>query len=191
MKEQLDYTLWVTSGVRFSQSLRYEKIESTIYFTLLMISVYLTIFSLLAPDLFTEEESSVNLFIISSSILITILVVLLKSANFTSRSNLQHECGRKIRKLLYDLKSANTEEEIVDINNKYNSILDDFENHKKVDLSYFWYENFEKADESRKKNAPNKFHRNFIAPLVFTIFPLTTKALAFAVPPLIIFLMIV
>lgn len=188
MKDQLDYTLWVTSGIRFSQSLRYEKLESTINFALLMLSVYLTIFSLLIPHLFSDDAQLVSLFITSSSILITGLVVLLKSANFNRRSILQHECGRKIRKLLYDLKVAVNDEEIIAINNQYNRILDDFENHKKIDLSYFWYESHSKVDDSKKNNVPNEFHREFMAPLVYSVFPFVTKTLSILVPPFLMYL---
>ncbi|MEX1014853.1 MAG: SLATT domain-containing protein [Candidatus Paceibacterota bacterium] len=189
MKDQLDYTLWVTSGIRFSQSLRYEKLESTINFTLLMLSVYLTMFSLLIPHLFEDDAQLVSLFITASSILITALVVLLKSANFNRRSILQHECGRKIRKLLYDLKIVDNEKEIIAINNKYNEILDDFENHKKIDLSYFWYESYDKVEDSKKNNAPNMFHRNFMAPLVYSVFPFVTKTLSILVPPILMYMM--
>src|SRR5699024_6889133 len=112
MKEELDHTMWVTSGTRFSQSNRYDKLQNTIYFSLLMLSVYLTIASLITPRFFPEEQSLINLFIVSDSILITILVILLKSANLANRSRLQHECGRKVRKLLYDLKTAKTDKEI-------------------------------------------------------------------------------
>ncbi len=189
MKEELDYTLWATSSIRFSQSTRYEKLESTISFTLLMISVYLTIFSLLIPYLHIKDNQLINLFITVSSILITVLVLLLKSANFSRRSNLQHECGRKIRKLLSDLKTASTKKEITAISDKYNEILDNFENHKKIDLSYFWYESFDKANENKRRNAPNRFQRTILAPFVFSVFPFVTKTLALVAPPIIIILM--
>jgi hypothetical protein len=66
------------------------------------------------------------------------------------RAFLYHECGRKVRRLLNQIKPISSTEELAVFSIEYDEILDQYENHNPLDYYLFVFQNKHKFDEKQK-----------------------------------------
>lgn len=142
---ELNYKLWITKGTRFKASERCEELDARYNRVVGWVSSYLIIFSVLTlckiPFLTLPENCS-TFISISLSILILVFSQFAYAKNYSVRARNYHECALEISKLYNELRSLkmNPEHSISDVNeikNKYEKVLDRYDNHLPIDLVMF------------------------------------------------------
>lgn len=169
LKAELDTLFWTTSGIRFIQSKRFEAYDRSFNHSIVIATFFLSAIAICYP--FTGREENVLFGIIVSllSILILILSLVIRSNKYTERAIRQHECGRKISKLMYGIKFINDLDELRKCSNEYGNILDNYENHSEYDHYYFLFRN--RKNSNKKSKIINHVSVFLFAPFIHLILP--------------------
>lgn len=142
---ELNYKLWITKGTRFKASERCEELDARYNRVVGWVSSYLIIFSVLTLceiPFFTLSENCGTFISISLSILILVFSQFAYAKNYSVRARNYHECALEISKLYNELRSLkmNPKHNMSDVNNikdKYEKVLDRYDNHLPIDLTMF------------------------------------------------------
>jgi hypothetical protein len=149
--EELKHKLWSTKGSRFRAS---ERLNTKSKYSLLSISIlsaYLIIFGLLSVyNLYNVKGFSENLIpftITSVSIFLLVFSLFESSKNYAVRAIQFHDCALEISRLYnalqtfksYDKDASQTEKREFsrDMQEKYQTILEKYENHIQIDNKIF------------------------------------------------------
>jgi hypothetical protein len=149
--EELKHKLWSTRGSRFRASERLKTKEKYSLLSMSILSAYLIIFGLLSVyNLFNTKGISENLIpftITSVSIFLLVFSLFENSKNYPVRAIQFHACALEISRLYNELqtfKSYNKEatqsekkEFSTTIWEKYQTILEKYENHLQIDNKIF------------------------------------------------------
>lgn len=138
--------LWETKGSRFIAANRLELHDKWSTITISIISVYIISINLaiILPDL--PEFLSTEIITYSTiclSVLVLVISLILASRNYKMRADKYHECGRKINEIYDQLciwKNTDENPSKDDLNNmskNYYTILDNHENHSRLDYLMF------------------------------------------------------
>lgn len=150
MNEELERwykKLWITKGVRFAASKRYELHDKWSTITISLVSIYIICINLLVffpnrPSYLSNDNITFST--ISLSILVIVISIIVNNMNYKHLSHRFHDCGREIT-ILYDhicLLRNNPEnvqqDDIKEIINKYHGIIKTYDiNHKNLDYHFF------------------------------------------------------
>lgn len=156
-KEILDFKIWSTGITRFNAAKRITSWKHCIRWSLLASSVYLVTLSILIyagkiQDTHVEASQFASIFL---SILVMSLSLSVNLNHLEITAFQYHECGRKIRRLASLLSGAVNDSEIDVLFEKYEDILDKYENHMSIDYYQFALHNFKQFKENQKEKIPN------------------------------------
>lgn len=142
--------LWETKGARFIAANRLELHDKWSTITISIVSVYIISLNLtiILPNRTTLlSEMNITFSTICLSVLVLVVSLILASRNYKMRADKYHECGRRINEI-YDKICLwkNTEqlpsnEELQKISTEYYKILDNYENHTRLDYLMFMCNN--------------------------------------------------
>jgi len=149
--EELKHKLWSTKGSRFRASQRLKTQDKYSLLSMSILSAYLVIFGLLSVyNLFNAKGVSENLIpftITSVSIFLLVFSLFENSKNYSVRSIQFHDCALEISRLYnelqtfksYDKEASQSEikEFSKDIQERYQTILEKYENHSPLDNKIF------------------------------------------------------
>lgn len=148
--EELNYKMWVTKGARFNASKRLSLRDDWSNKAMGFLSAYLIIIGLLSVYQVSQTPIISPNIIAFSSTAISILVLAFSqmeaAQDYKMRAHRHIECSLKISKLYNDLRifktmsNPNDDEKAkyaVHLSNKYQDILDHYDNHNSVDFSLF------------------------------------------------------
>lgn len=141
--------IWTTRGCRFIAAKRYEMHDRYSAIVIAALSVF-TIGINLIPFFYTEYNRSnrIGLCTIILSMILLSVSQYIYARDYKVKSLRHHACARELSNLLDNgelLKERVNlrEEDIIAISEKYNSLLDQYENHKDIDLNNFYAQNME------------------------------------------------
>jgi uncharacterized membrane protein (DUF485 family) len=138
--------LWETKGSRFIAANRLELHDKWSTITISIISVYIISINLAIilpkqPEFLSTEIITYST--ICLSILVLVVSLILTSRSYRMRADKYHECGRKINEI-YDQLCIwkNTAEnpnrtDLINMSKNYYTILDNYENHSRLDYLMF------------------------------------------------------
>lgn len=149
--EELKHKLWSTKGSRFRASERLKTKNKYSSLSMSILSAYLIIFGLLSVyNLFNAKGISENLIpftITSLSIFLLVFSLFENSKNYLVRAIQFHECALEISRLYnelqtfksYDKDASQSEKKEFskDIQDRYQTILEKYENHLPIDNKIF------------------------------------------------------
>lgn len=149
--EELKHKLWSTRGSRLRASERLKIQEKYSILSLSFLSAYLIIFGLLSVyNLFNENKISENIIpfsITSISIFLLVFSLFENSKNYAIRSLQYHNCALEISRLYNKLQTYKsydkdaTHDELkkftLDLQDKYQTVLEKYENHLQIDNIIF------------------------------------------------------
>lgn len=190
--DELSYKLWSTSIIRFIASKRISSWKNCIQWSLLCVSIYLTLLSILlySHKIQVCHNEITQFATIFLSILILCLSLSINLNHLETRSSKQHECGRKIRKVSNRISCVEGNEEVADILNEYEVILDEYENHSVLDYYQFVVENKKKMTPEQKKNNPPVYILYLWFPLARYV-PLLIVYLVTVVVPMVVIVKVI
>ncbi|WP_372644920.1 SLATT domain-containing protein [Ancylomarina sp.] len=159
--EELKHKLWSTRGSRFQASDRLKTRNKYSVLSVSLLSAYLIIFGLLSVyNLYNPETISENLIpftITSLSIFLLVFSLFENSKEYSHKAIQFHDCALEIARLyneLQNFKSYNDEATIKDkkefsfnLQCKYQSILEKYENHLQIDNKIFKSEHRDYYDD--------------------------------------------
>jgi len=141
--------IWTTRGCRFIAAKRYEKHDRYSAIVISALSVF-TIGINLIPLFYTEYNyfNKIGLCTIILSIILLSVSQYIYARDYKVKSLKYHACARELSILLdkgelIKQRGNLREEDIIAISEKYNSILDQYDNHKDIDLNNFYAQNKE------------------------------------------------
>lgn len=154
IKESLDCKFWSTSVTRFNAAKRIESWTKCIRWSLLFSSIYLTILSILiySGKIKPECLDASQFATIFLSLVILCLSLAVNLSELERKSVLYYESGRKISRLLDDMKFHSDVESLEKYSIAYAEILDGYDNHRRLDYYQFICQNNSRLDDKRKKN---------------------------------------
>ena len=149
--EELKHKMWSTKGSRFNASQRMQKKEKYSLLSISFLSAYLIIFGLLSVyDLYSLKNLPPNLLpfsITTLSILLLVFSLFENSKNHSTRALQFHKCSLEIARLYNELQifksykkdASNNEKENFSkkIQDEYQNILENHENHLRIDNNKF------------------------------------------------------
>lgn len=152
--EELNYKMWVTKGARFNASKRLSLRDNWSNKAIGFLSAYLIIIGLLSVYQISQTPIISPNIIAFSSTAISILLLAFSqmeaAQDYKMRAHRHIECSLRISKLYNDLRifktmTNPTEEEkakyAAELSNKYQDILDHYDNHNSVDFGLFQAKN--------------------------------------------------
>lgn len=145
---ELNYKLWSTKGARFIASQRLSTLDKLSVVSVSFMSIYLIIFNIADRLIFSNCEGykSDVFFILNifMSIVILCLTLIISKEEYSKRSERHHQCGLEIGKLYKALRIAKTmgqddtlKEAVEDIDERYQHVLEKYENHTPIDRYKF------------------------------------------------------
>lgn len=145
---ELNYKLWSTKGARFIAARRMKVKASVSLWAISMMSFYLIIFSLIPaysnPYHLPIELPYLSLINVSLAVFVLMLSQILNRSDLQRRSDDYHKCALEIAKLYNKLRTektmsngAVTKDFVEAITNKYDDLLDRYENHEQIDFDLF------------------------------------------------------
>lgn len=149
--EELKHKLWSTKGSRFRASERLNTKNKYSLLSMSILSAYLIIFGLLSVyNLYNTKGISENLIpftITSVSIFLLVFSLFENSNNYSVRAIQFHTCALEISRLYNELQTfksydkeasqADKKEFSINIQEKYQTILEKYENHLPIDNKIF------------------------------------------------------
>lgn len=188
MKEEIERlykNFWITKGSRFIAAKRLEHHDNLSNISITLASVYVIIMNLTIILPVNQQPLSNDLITYTTiclSILILVISLIVSSKNYKMRAKDYHDCGREIKKI-YDIVTLwrnsdiiPNQNEIKKIQNKYNNILDKYENHKTIDYEMFQSKNLSdfKLKYPRYFLVQTKilFYKNYLLYIIIILSPL-------------------
>ncbi|WP_293925631.1 SLATT domain-containing protein [Sphingobacterium sp. UBA6320] len=141
--------LWKTKSARFNAYHRLNKTQYLSSYATSFLSVYVIVLALFHPyDIISEEKTLNVLNLIATCVSITLLVFVLmeSSMQYNLKAEKFHDCAKKIGKLFkkfeFIKEDASLDEtkkyhKYLQIQKKYNEIIDLYENHRPIDFNFF------------------------------------------------------
>lgn len=189
--EELNHKIWCTKGTRFNADKRLKKKSKLSNISISILSAYLIIASLFSVYNVNQnsDDNIINYLITAISILLLVVSMHENNQDYKLRAFNFHSCGLELAEIYNRLRTFKTlegqksESEISDfcfeINNKYQSILNKYDNHDDIDYDTFRIKDlvyFEKVfTEKEIKTIKRKLNLNiygwylsmiFITPLI-------------------------
>lgn len=147
-EEELNFKLWVTKGARFCADKRLLRLHTLSALATSFLSAYLIIVSLMplyVTSISTKfPTNALPLLTTGISILLLVYTVIESSKDFKLRAHCFHQCALKISRLYNELRQLKGEpdqkakkEGLRSISNRYDEVLEDYENHEAIDYDIF------------------------------------------------------
>jgi len=147
-EEELNFKLWVTKGARFCADKRLLRLHTLSALATSFLSAYLIIVSLMplyVPGVSGKlPNNALPLFTTGISILLLVYTLIESSKDFKLRAHRFHECALKIGRLYNELRQLKSETDVEkkkaglrSISDRYDEVLEDFENHEAIDYDIF------------------------------------------------------
>jgi hypothetical protein len=147
--EELNHKIWCTKGTRFNADKRLKKKSKLSNITISILSAYLIIASLFSVYNINQNSDNdiINYLITALSILLLVVSMHKNNQDYKLRAFNFHSCGLELAEIYNRLRTFKTlegeknESEISDfcseINFKYQSILNKYDNHEDIDYDTF------------------------------------------------------
>lgn len=134
-KQQLDNKLWITRKSRINASERLLKAANFIDFINVYFSIFLILLSLISISPYADDSGMLSYVSLAGSITLTISIIYAASLGYKERSMAFKQNYIALQGLINKLAFiGDTEEEkIQDIQQEYNDLLNNVENHKNID----------------------------------------------------------
>jgi hypothetical protein len=153
--EELNHKIWCTKGTRFYADSRFKKKSKLSNISVSIISAYLIIASLFSVYNVNQnsDENIISYLVAALSILLLVVSMHENNQDYKLRAFNFHSCGLELAEIYNKLRTFKTlegeksEPEISefcsDINNKYQSILNKYDNHDDIDYDTFRIKNLD------------------------------------------------
>ncbi|KQB37631.1 SLATT domain-containing protein [Flavobacterium aquidurense] len=147
--EELYDRIWKTKSARLNAYQRLSKTYFLSSYATSLLSVYVIILSLLQPFKIISSENTIqtiNFATICVSVTLLVFVLMESSMQYNLKAEKFHDCAKEISKLFkkYEFIKENTtlnEEDkykkFKNIQDKYDKIIDLYENHRPIDFKFF------------------------------------------------------
>ena len=147
--EELNHKIWCTKGTRFNADKRLKKKSKLSNITISILSAYLIIASLFSVYNINQNSDNdiINYLITALSILLLVVSMHENNQDYKLKAFNFHSCGLELAEIYNKLRTFKTlegeknESEISDfcseINFKYQSILNKYDNHEDIDYDTF------------------------------------------------------
>lgn len=169
--EELNHKIWCTKGTRFNADSRFKKKSKLSNISVSILSAYLIIASLFSVYNVNQNSDDNIISYLVTALLILLLVVSMHESNqdYKLRAFNFHSCGLELAEIYNRLRTFKTlegeksESEISDfcfeINNKYQSILNKYDNHDDIDYDTFRIKNLDYFEEVFTEKEIKKIER--------------------------------
>jgi len=153
--EELNHKIWCTKGTRFNADSRFKKKSKLSNISVSILSAYLIIASLFSVYNVNQnsDENIISYLVTALSILLLVVSMHENNQDYKLRAFNFHSCGLELAEIYNRLRTFKTlegeksESEISDfcfeINNKYQSILNKYDNHDDIDYDTFRIKNLD------------------------------------------------
>ena len=157
--EELNHKIWCTKGTRFNADSRFKKKSKLSNISVSILSAYLIIASLFSVYNINQNSDDNIISYLVTALSILLLVVSMHESNqdYKLRAFNFHSCGLELAEIYNRVRTFKTldgeksESEISDfcfeINNKYQSILNKYDNHDDIDYDTFRIKNLDYFEE--------------------------------------------
>lgn len=157
--EELNHKIWCTKGTRFNADSRFKKKSKLSNISVSILSAYLIIASLFSVYNFNQnsDDNIISYLVTALSILLLVVSMHENNQDFKLRAFNFHSCGLELAEIYNRLRTFKTiegeksESEISDfcseINDKYQSILNKYDNHDDIDYDTFRIKNLDYFEE--------------------------------------------
>ncbi|EIA07444.1 SLATT domain-containing protein [Flavobacterium frigoris] len=174
--EELNHKIWCTKGTRFNADSRFKKKSKLSNISVSILSAYLIIASLFSVYNINQNSDDNIISYLVTALSILLLVVSMHESNqdYKLRAFNFHSCGLELAEIYNRLRTFKTlegekseseisESEISDfcfeINNKYQSILNKYDNHDDIDYDTFRIKNLDYFEEVFTEKEIKKIER--------------------------------
>jgi len=171
--EELNHKIWCTKGTRFNADNRFKKKAKLSNISISIISAYLIIASLFSVYDINQnsDDSIINYLVTALSILLLVVSMHENNQNYKLKAYNFHSCGLELAEIYNRLRTfktlegKKTEIEIVEfcneINDKYQKILNKYDNHDNIDYDTFRIKNLDYfGEEFENKKEINKIKKD-------------------------------
>lgn len=157
--EELNHKIWCTKGTRFNADSRFKKKSKLSNISVSILSAYLIIASLFSVYNINKnsDDNIISYLVTALSILLLVVSMHENNQDYKLRAFNFHSCGLELAEIYNRLRTFKTLEgeksasEISDfcfeINNKYQSILNKYDNHDDIDYDTFRIKNLDYFEE--------------------------------------------
>lgn len=157
--EELNHKIWCTKGTRFNADSRFKKKSKLSNISVSILSAYLIIASLFSVYNVNQNSDDNIISYLVTALSILLLVVSMHESNqdYKLRAFNFHSCGLELAEIYNRVRTFKTlegeksESDISDfcfeINNKYQSILNKYDNHDDIDYDTFRIKNLDYFEE--------------------------------------------
>lgn len=171
--EELNHKIWCTKGTRFNADSRFKKKSKLSNISISIISAYLIIASLFSVYNINQnsDDNIINYLVTALSILLLVVSMHENNQNYKLKAYNFHSCGLELGEIYNRLRTFKTlegeknESEIAEfcseINDKYQMILNKYDNHDDIDYNTFRIKNLDYfGEEFENKEEINKIKRD-------------------------------
>ncbi|REH47401.1 hypothetical protein C7448_10622 [Tenacibaculum gallaicum] len=171
--EELNHKIWCTKGTRFNADSRFKKKSKLSNISISIISAYLIIASLFSVYNINQNSDNniINYLVTALSILLLVVSMHENNQNYKLKAYNFHSCGLELGEIYNRLRTFKTlegeksESEIAEfcseINDKYQMILNKYDNHDDIDYDTFRIKNLDYfGEEFENKEEINKIKRD-------------------------------
>ena len=153
--EELNHKIWCTKGTRFNADSRFKKKSKLSNISVSILSAYLIIASLFSVYNVNQnsDDNIISYLVTALSILLLVVSMYENNQDYKLKAFNFHSCGLELAEIYNRLRTFKTlegeksEPEISDfcfeINNKYQSILNKYDNHDDIDYDTFRIKNLD------------------------------------------------
>lgn len=144
LKTIIENRIWKTKRARIQTEKRLEKLETRNNILNVWYSIFLVILSSISYTKPLDTDIDLDFFILVGAIISLVFSIYCSIPRYKERSYEMRICYTELSKLEIELKKSNIEEkEILTINEKYQELLKEYENHSTMDyLKILEYKNF-------------------------------------------------
>lgn len=169
--EELNHKIWCTKGTRFTADSRFKKKSKLSNISVSILSAYLIIASLFSVYNINQNSDDNIISYLVTALSILLLVVSMHESNqdYKLRAFNFHSCGLELAEIYNRVRTFKTlegeksESDISDfcfeINNKYQSILNKYDNHDDIDYDTFRIKNLDYFEEVFTEKEIKKIER--------------------------------
>lgn len=172
--EELNHKIWCTKGTRFNADSRFKKKSKLSNISVSILSAYLIIASLFSVYNINKnsDDNIISYLVTALSILLLVVSMHENNQDYKLRAFNFHSCGLELAEIYNRLRTFKTlegeksETEIGDfcfeINNKYQSILNKYDNHDDIDYDTFRIKNLDYFEEVFTEKEIKKIKRKLV-----------------------------
>ncbi|MGL5674964.1 MAG: SLATT domain-containing protein [Cellulosilyticaceae bacterium] len=167
-KDKLLSNIWKTKKSRINTSERYKKTAEFIATINIYYSLMITAISLY---LIKYPNDNISLILVVISICLTVSIVFMGNKRYEERAKDLKNNYISLNKLYNQAKLGNMD--IMEINNKYNDLLDACENQNEYDyFKFMWYDKTEKLSKNETIIYIMTTFKNIIIKISIVVFPI-------------------